>query len=107
MDILGSAMEQSAEISRDRSRRSARLPLICTWGPGARRLYELAWARRPLARLIGGADWAEADAGAAEKPFCFADAAGHRAVGVCQPCALGVLSGEQQAAADRLAQQVG
>jgi len=52
---------------------------------------------------VGDQDGAEADAGLVEEPFCLADAAGHRAVGVSQPCALSVLSGEQQAAADRLA----
>jgi hypothetical protein len=40
-------------------------------------------------------DRAETDAGLAEKPFCLADAAGHRAVGVSQPRALDVLSGER------------
>jgi hypothetical protein len=56
---------------------------------------------------VGGQDWTEADAGLAEKPFCLADAASHRAVGVSEPHTLGVLSGKQQASIDRLAQQIG
>ena len=56
---------------------------------------------------VGGRDWAEADAGLAEEPFGLADAAGHGAVGVSQPGALGVLSGEQHAPPGRLAQCVG
>jgi hypothetical protein len=48
--------------------------------------------------------WPEVNLGLAEEAFCLADAAGHRAVRVGHTGTLGVLSGKQEPAADRLAE---
>src|SRR5450631_1159496 len=59
------------------------------------------YPRRPLSTR-GRDQRTEADTGLTEKAFRLADAAGHRAVGVRHPVALGVLSGKQEAAAERV-----